>query len=89
MTKEEYKKWVLKVKKSRTRVFQNQCKDCTHEAHRCIISGLQNQKTTCNDCPCLETHDEYFACKCEGYPTYIEKVYTKKCKYFKETKNEN
>lgn len=88
MTKEEYKQFVLKFFKTvRARVFYNQCKKCIHAAHKCISSGLQGQDT-CDGCACLESRDDYFVCKCESKPTYIEKHYTKKCRYFEEDKDE-
>ena len=89
MTKEEYKQWVLKTKNNRTRIFHKQCEKCIHEAHKCISSNLQDIQgpDICDNCACLEPRDGYFTCRCESKPTYIERYYTKKCRYFKEDKN--
>lgn len=88
MTIEEHNRWILNAKNKRSRIFNNQCKKCIHEADKCISSSLKCQDT-CDNCACLEARDGYFACKCESRPTYMERHYTKRCKYFEEDKNEN
>ena len=87
MTIEEYNQWVLNAKNKRSRIFHNQCKKCIHNADKCVLSGMLGEDP-CDNCACLIPRDDYFVCKCESRPTYMERHYTKRCRYFEEDKKE-